>query len=140
MRKLMVSINVIKKYEKIQIYTRMQSIKQFIMKMYPLNDIWSLGFQPKGKGFQVMLFQDQKFFYNLSSKNQQIYSIVFLVLSTFKKILSQKTTGAVWKKNIMEKIKFNKYIRDIKILYNIYFTGLFCRLLTNRQLKHTVVH
>lgn len=132
MRKLMVSINVIKKIRKnTNLY---KDVEYQIVYHENVSFEWHLesGIPAKRKRLLGYVVSRSKVFYNLSSKSQQIYSIVFLVLSTFKKILSQKTTEAVWKKNIMEKIKFNKYIRDIKILYNIYFTGLFCRLLTNR--------
>lgn len=71
-------------------------------------------------GYVVSRSKDEKFFYNLPSKSQQIYSMVLLVLSTFKKILSQNQEQSG------KNTEYNKYIS------NISFTELYCRLLENR--------
>lgn len=70
----------------------------------------------KWKAFR--LFQDQKFFYNLSSKSQQIYNMFSLVLSAFKKILGRKTIRTVWKKmyNIVSILEISKYFLTLILM------------------------
>lgn len=77
----------------------------------------------KEKAFRLCCFKIKrsKVFYNLSSKSQQIYSMFFLVLSTFKKILGQKTAGTVGGKkkyNVINILEISKYFFIIFILLN----------------------